>query len=361
MASGEQARADASWWQRGVIYQIYPRSFQDSNGDGVGDLRGIISRLDYLNDGTQRSLGVDAIWLSPTFPSPMADFGYDVSDYRGVHPLFGTLDDMDRLIAECHKRGIRILLDYVPNHSSDRHSWFIESRSSRDNPKRDWYCWRDAKPDGSPPNNWVGAFGGRAWEWDEQTGQFYLHSFLKEQPDLNWRNPAVVAAMHGVLRFWLRRGVDGFRIDVMGMVLKDPALRDNPPNPSYRADSSAEERSSQIWVYNRNWPDVFDAVRGIRRVVDEFPDRMVVGEVFGDPETLAAYYGGPALDGLHLAFNFRLIRGDGAEYTAWDAAEFRAIVAAAEGTLPMGAWPNYVLGNHDRPRPATRFGGGDLW
>ncbi|HEY7294907.1 MAG TPA: alpha-amylase family glycosyl hydrolase [Dehalococcoidia bacterium] len=344
------------WWQGGVVYQIYPRSFQDANGDGIGDLRGIISRLDYLGDGSEHSLGVDAIWLSPTFPSPMKDFGYDVSDYCGVHPDFGDLAAMDELIAACHARGIRLLLDYVPNHSSDQHPWFLASRSSRSDPMRDWYCWRDPAPGGGPPNNWLSAFGGGAWEWNEHTGQYYLHSFLKEQPDLNWRNPEVVAAMHDVLRFWLRRGVDGFRIDVMGMVLKDPELRDNPPNPAWTPDAGLPQRFRQILKYNRNWPDVIDAVRGIRRVLDEFPERMAVGEVFGPPETLAWYLGGEALDGLHLAFNFHLIGGYGTPHTRWDAGIFRDLIGAAQAVLPAGAIPAYVLGNHDQPRLVSRYG-----
>src|SRR6185503_7347686 len=211
------------WWQRGIIYQIYPRSFMDSSGDGVGDLRGLISRLDYL-----RGLGVDAVWLSPIFPSPMKDFGYDVSDYTGIHPLFGTLEDFDLLIREAHAHKIKLVLDFVPNHTSDQHPWFVESRSSRDNPKRDWYIWRDPAPAGGPPNNWIAAFtGDSAWTLDETTGQYYLHLFLAEQPDLNWRNPDVVAAMHDTLRFWLDRGVDGFRIDVAHCIGKDPEFADD--------------------------------------------------------------------------------------------------------------------------------------
>jgi len=342
------------WWRDGVFYQLYPRSFQDSDGDGIGDLAGIISRLDYLNDGTPRSLGVDAIWLSPTFPSPMKDFGYDVSDYCGVHPDFGDLSAMDRLITECHKRGIRVLLDYVPNHTSDQHPWFLESRSSRQSPKRDWYYWRDPKPDGSPPNNWIGVFGGGAWQWDEATGQYYLHSFLVEQPDLNWRNPEVVAAMHDVLRFWLDRGIDGFRIDVMGMVLKHPQLADNPPNPRWREGGNEYRRN--LWVNNRNHPDVFDAVRGIRSVLDEYEGRTAVGEVFGTPEELAAFYGGPALDGLPLAFDFQLIHETdlGGGYTPWEASVLRHYVTSAEAGLPPGAQPCWALGNHDRPRFISR-------
>ncbi len=220
----------ALWWQTGVIYQIYPRSFQDTNGDGIGDLKGIEQRLDYL-----ASLGVDAIWISPIYPSPMADFGYDVADYCDVDARFGTLADFDDLLAQAHARGLKVLLDFVPNHTSDRHPWFVESRSSRDNPKRDWYIWRDPAPDGGPPNNWISDFGGSAWEWDEATGQYYYHAFLKEQADLNWRNPAVQAAMYDVMRFWFDRGVDGFRIDVLWHMVKAADFPDNPPNPRLSA------------------------------------------------------------------------------------------------------------------------------
>src|SRR3954469_5019946 len=221
--------ADYLWWQRGGVYQVYPRSFMDADGDGVGDLPGITSKLDHL-----RWLGVDAVWISPIYPSPMADFGYDVSDYCGVHPLFGTMDDFDRLLAEAHARGLKVLLDFVPNHSSDQHPWFAESRSSRGSPKRDWYIWRDPAPGGGPPNNWLSNFGGAAWTLDEATGQYYYHAFLPQQPDLNWRNPEVVEAMLGVLRFWLERGVDGFRVDVIWHLVKDDEFRDNPPNPDFR-------------------------------------------------------------------------------------------------------------------------------
>lgn len=340
------------WWRDAVIYQVYPRSFQDSNGDGIGDLEGVISRLDYLNDGTEHSLGVDAIWFSPTFPSPMKDFGYDVSDYRGVDPDFGTLDTMDRLIAECHRRNIRVLLDWVPNHSSDQHPWFLESRSSRTNPKRDWYYWRAAKPDGSLPNNWRSVFGGAAWTLGEETGEYYLHSFLKEQPDLNWRNPEVEAAMHDVLRFWFDRGVDGFRIDVMGMIIKEPNLADNPLNPDWKPGD--RERSSQLWVNNRNYPEVYDAVKRIRRVFDEYEGRMAVGEVFGSSQQVADYYGSAVAPGLHLAFNFQFIHEREPVYTPWEAETLRRIVRNAEAALPAGAQPCYALGNHDRFRFASR-------
>src|SRR3954468_24316580 len=208
-------QGDTGWWRHGIFYQVYPRSFQDSNGDGVGDIRGVIQRLPYL-----RSLGIDAVWLSPIFPSPMADFGYDISDYTGIDPLFGTMDDFDALVQTAHENRLKVILDLVPYHTSDQHPWFAESRASRDNPKRDWYLWRDGKPEG-PPNNWLSEFGGSAWAYDETTGQYYYHAFLDKQPDLNWRNPEVVAAMHGVMRFWLRKGVDGFRVDVIWHLIKD--------------------------------------------------------------------------------------------------------------------------------------------
>jgi alpha-glucosidase len=345
---------EQAWWREGVVYQIYPRSFQDSNADGIGDLQGIIDRLDYLNDGTPESLGVDAIWLSPTFPSPMADFGYDVADYCDVHPDFGNLGTMDRLIAACHERGIKLMLDWVPNHTSDQHPWFLESKSSRDNRKRDWYIWRDAKPDGSLPNNWRAAFGGPTWTWDETTGQYYLHSFLKEQPDLNWRNPEVVEAMHDTLRFWLARGVDGFRIDVMGQIVKHPELADNPPNPGWTPEL-AGKIPRYLMSHSRNYPDVFTAVKGVRRVLDEYPGSAAVGEVFGTPDEIAQFYGGPDLDGLHLAFNFELIhRHHEAAFTSWDADVLRAVVLEAEGELPTGSQPCYAMGNHDRARFISR-------
>jgi alpha-glucosidase len=342
---------EPDWWRRAVVYQIYPRSFQDTNGDGIGDLQGIIERLDYLNDGTESSLGIDAIWLSPTYPSPMKDFGYDVADYCDVHPDFGDLATMDRLIAACHERSIRIMLDYVPNHSSDQHPWFIESRASRTSPKRDWYYWRDPGPDGSPPNNWRSVFGGPAWTFDEATGQYYLHSFLKEQPDLNWRNPEVVAAMHDVLRFWLRRGIDGFRIDVLGMILKHPELADNPVNPDYEPWMPDERK---VLDHNTvNYPDVYDAVEGLRAVLDEFPGSVAVGEVFGGSDVIARYHGGNELSGLHLAFNFQIIMRAGIK-TPWDAGLIRGIVTTLEATLPHGAQPCYAFNNHDQPRIVSR-------
>ena len=344
---------DENWWREGVIYQIYPRSFQDTNGDGIGDLQGIIDRLDYLNDGTDNSLGVDGIWLSPTFPSPMKDFGYDVADYQDVHPDFGDLATMDRLIEECHKRGLRLMLDFVPNHTSDQHPWFIESRSSLDNPKRDWYYWRDPKPDGSRPNNWRAVFGGSTWTMDEETGQYYLHSFLAEQPDLNWRNPEVVEAMHETLRFWLRRGVDGFRIDVVGMILKHPDLADNPSNPKWAPGDHT--RLQFLRTHMQNYPDVYDAVKGIRAVIDEFHGAAVVGETSGTFDEIGRFYGGENLDGLHLAFNFHFINQREPVITAWDAVRLNQIIRDAEATVPPGAQPCYAFNNHDRPRIASRL------
>jgi alpha-glucosidase len=332
------ANAKRLWWQDGVVYQIYPRSFMDSNGDGVGDLEGIRRRLDHL-----AWLGIDAVWLSPIFPSPMADFGYDVADYCDVDPVFGSLADYDRLQAEARERGIRLILDWVPNHSSDQHPWFRESRTGRTHPKRDWYVWRDPKLDGDPPNNWQSVFGGGAWEWDEASGQFYLHSFLKEQPDLNWRNPELVRAMHDTLRFWLDRGVGGFRIDVIHKCAKDPELRDNP-----MTEAGHPGYLGQRHVHDENHPDIENLLRGIRRVLDEYDERMTVGEVFlMDPREAARYY--LAGEGLHLAFNFSFLRAP------WEAAGFRHEVEAFEQALPRTCWPDLVLSNHDVPRHASRY------
>ncbi|MDJ0866480.1 MAG: alpha-amylase family glycosyl hydrolase [Myxococcota bacterium] len=330
--------SDRLWWQHGVIYQIYPRSFMDANGDGVGDLEGIRQRLDHL-----AWLGVDAIWLSPCFPSPMADFGYDVADYCDIDPLFGTLADFDRLLADAHARDIRVVLDWVPNHTSDQHAWFRESRASRESPKRDWYVWRDPRPDGSPPNNWAAIFGGPAWEWDEATGQYYLHMFLREQPDLNWRHPEVEAAMHEVLRFWLDRGVDGFRIDVIHHIAKDPALRDNPVIAGGLPGWGGLEH-----VHDQDHPDIHPMLRRLRGVLDAYPERMAVGEVYiMDPAVVARYYGRG--DELHLAFNFSFL------HTPWDAERMRDEFERFDGLVPAEGWPDSVLSNHDVPRHATRY------
>jgi len=341
---------NVNWWKNGVIYQIYPRSFLDTNGDGIGDLEGVIQKLDYLNDGSDDSLGIDAIWLSPIFPSPMADFGYDVSDYCDIHPLFGDLEVFDRLVAEAHHRNIKIILDYVPNHTSDQHPWFLESRSSRDNPKRDWYIWRDAKTDGSLPNNWGSAFGGPAWEWDELTGQYYLHSFLKEQSDLNWRNPEVKNAMLAVLRFWLERGVDGFRMDVVGMLLKDPALHDNPIMEE-NADSTSPTNLyyHQLHLHDQDMDEVHAIIREIRAVLDEYPERCGVGELWYELPRWVKYYGSNG-DELQLPFNFRLMK------QLWNAQAIKQSVDEMEQALPEFAWPNYVLSSHDAERLVSRIG-----
>lgn len=334
------------WWKHGVIYQIYPRSFMDSSGDGIGDLQGIIDRLDYV-----ASLGVDAIWLSPVFPSPMKDFGYDVADYTDIDPLFGDLATFDRLVDAAHARGLKIVMDYVPNHSSDQHPWFIESRSSRDNPKADWYIWRDAKPDGGPPNNWLSFFGGGAWGWDATRGQYYLHSFLPEQPDLDWRNPDVERAMLDVIRFWLDRGVDGVRMDVIFCTLKHPDLPDNPPAQGASIMRRMAGFDSQEHLYDFNWPaDLPKRMADLRAVLDEYPDRAGIGETYLlDPKLLAPYYGENGR-GLHLPFNFTLL------HVPWEAASFRQAIERYYAALPPGAWPNFVLGSHDEHRLASRYG-----
>jgi alpha-glucosidase len=330
------------WWQRGIIYQIYPRSFQDSNNDGVGDLPGILSRLDYL-----QWLGVTAIWISPIYPSPMADFGYDISDYENIHPLFGTLDDFDALLNEVHKRGMKLILDLVPNHTSDQHPWFIESRSSKHNQKRNWYIWKDAGPDGSAPNNWLAAFGGSAWEWDEKTQQYYYHAFLKEQPDLNWRNPEVQQAMLKSMKFWLERGVDGFRVDVMWHMIKDDQFRDNPVNPDYLQHMATYDQV--LPVYSTDQPEVHKIVRMMRHLLDEYEERMMIGEIYLPIHKLVAYYGADK-KGAHLPFNFQLLT------MPWDARQLAFGIGEYESALPSYGWPNWVLGNHDQPRVASRIG-----
>lgn len=328
------------WWQSGVVYQIYPRSFKDTNRDGIGDLNGILEKLDYL-----QALGVQALWLSPFYPSPMVDFGYDVADYCNVDPLFGTLADFDRLVAEAHLRGLKIIIDWVPNHTSDQHPWFVEARSSREHPKRDWYIWRDQ------PNNWGSFFGGPAWTLDPLTGQYYLHQFVKEQPELNWRNPELRAAMYETLRFWLRRGVDGFRMDVIGLIIKDRELRDNPPNPDADPNLPANDLFGRLLgVYNLDQDEVHPILREIRAVLDEFDDRCGIGELWGPLDRWVRYYGENGYE-LQLPFNFRLM------WEPWQAEAMRRSVDSLEAALPPRAWPNYVLGNHDQPRLATRFGG----
>jgi alpha-glucosidase len=334
--------SDLLWWQRGIIYQIYPRSFQDSNGDGIGDLAGILSRLSYLE-----GLAVDAVWLSPIFPSPMADGGYDISDYVGIDRLFGTLADFDTLLAAVHRRGLKLILDFVPNHTSNQHAWFVESSSSRESAKRDWYIWHDPGPDGAPPNNWLSEFGGSAWELDPTTGQYYYHAFLKEQPDLNWRNPAVRAAMLEVLRFWLDRGVDGFRVDVLWHLIKDDQFRDNPVNPNHRPGDPPNHRV--VPTYTTDRPELHAIVAEMRAVLDEYTERVLIGEIYLPFERLVAYYG-LHLEGAQLPFNFHLI------LASWNARTIAALIDSYEAALPAGGWPNWVIGNHDQRRVATRLG-----
>lgn len=328
------------WWKDGVIYQIYPRSFADSNGDGIGDLPGIIDNLDYLAD-----LGIDAIWLSPINPSPDADFGYDVADYKGIDPKYGTMADFEQLVSQAHSRGIRIIMDLVLNHTSEEHPWFIESRSSYENPKRDWYIWRE-NPQGKhlPPNNWQSIFGGRAWTFDPTTGQYYYHMFTPQQPDLNWRNPQVYHEMMDTFRFWLDRGVDGFRLDVFNQYFKDAQFRNNPTIVGIRPFDR------QLHVYDTNQPEMMQAVADIRKLLDGYTERYVVGETFmGNSSTAAGYCG----DGkFHAAFDFSLLK------SPWNPESYLSAVQRQSEELAVDAWPNHVLNNHDNKRLATRIRAG---
>jgi alpha-glucosidase len=332
-----------AWWQREVIYQIYPRSFFDSSGDGIGDLAGISEKVDYLT-----WLGIGAVWLSPIYPTPDADLGYDISDYRAVDPRFGTLEEFDALLTVLHERGIRLILDLVPNHTSIQHVWFEQSRSSPENPKHHWYVWHEPRPDGQPPNNWESYFGGPAWSYLDPPGKWYLHSFHPGQPDLNWENPEVRRAMQDVMRFWLDRGVDGFRTDVLWLLSKDRELRDNPANPD-RADDLPP------WLHllranSEDGPRAHEYARLIRSVLDEYPDRVMIGEVVLPPARAVAYHG-EHLDEAHMPHNFALT-----ELRSWTAGEIRAVVDEYEALLPPGAWPNWLLGDHDFPRIASRIG-----
>ncbi|WCB93460.1 Oligo-1,6-glucosidase [Baekduia alba] len=340
--------ADAEWWREAVVYENHLPSLRDGNGDGIGDLHGLIESLDYLR-GT---LGVDAIWVGPCYRSPLLDQGFDISDFTDIEPTFGDLATFDRLIAEAHARGLKILVDYIPNHSSDQHPWFVASRSSREDSKRDWYVWADPAPDGGPPNNWTAEIGGSVWELDAATGQYYLHTHLREQPDLNWRNPEVRAAMLDVLRFWLGRGADGVRIDVAHILMKDPELRDNPPSPPGQTNPfelQHPEFFGQLHVNDRRHPDVHDVLAEIRGVLDEF-GAVAIGEIEAMEWDAWAEYYGRDLGGLHLPFAFRLIE------TPWEAPALRAVVRSLEAALPPGAWPVLALSNHDRSRLATRVG-----
>ena len=341
----DSLQRDADWWRRGVVYQVYPRSFADGNGDGIGDLRGIIEHLDHLNDGTRASLGIDAIWLSPIYPSPDFDFGYDVADYVGIDARYGTIADFEAFVAASHDRGIRVILDLVLNHSSHLHPWFEASRSGRSGPHADWYIWADS-PGRSitggrrRPNNWRSFFGGPGWTWDETRQQFYMHTFLPEQPDLNWRNPDVRAALMDVVRTWLERGVDGFRLDVFNVFFKDAALRSNP-----RRIGRLGAWSWQRHVHDRDQPELTGALAELRALVDAYPGTMTVGELFDGSIREAAANAAPR----HMIFDWSLI------WPRWSAPAFRAAIAARDEEFGPEAWPANVLSNHDQPRHASRF------
>lgn len=342
--------ATTRWWRGAVIYQIYPRSFMDTDGDGVGDLPGIIEKLDYI-----AGLGVDAIWISPFFKSPMADFGYDIADYRDVDPLFGTLDDFDRLLARAHALGIKVMIDQVLSHTSIEHEWFQQSRQSRDNPKADWYVWADAKPDGSPPNNWLSIFGGVAWRWEPRRGQYFLHNFLASQPDLNFHNPDVRAATLDNVRFWLDKGVDGLRLDAINFCFHDARLRDNPPKPpelrTGRGFSPDNPYAFQYHVHNNTQPENLAFLGELRALLDRYPQVTALGEISSDDSlaTMAEYVGE---ERLHMGYSFELLTDD------FSAAHIRTTAQTLEARMPDG-WPCWAISNHDVQRAMTRWGGSE--
>ncbi len=341
-----QLNPDSRWWKEGVIYQIYPRSFYDASGDGVGDLPGITAKLEYL-----KNLGVSGIWISPINESPMFDFGYDISDYRKIDPVFGSMEDFRELVREAHGRGIGVVMDMVLNHSSHLHPWFMESRSSRDSRYRDFYTWKDPAPGGGPPNRWKGAFGGSAWTFDETTGQYYLHSFLPEQPDLNWRNPRCRQALFSELRFWLDEGVDGFRLDVINLIGKDPEFRNNPFSFGWPPRPYEMERH----IHDRNHPDTHLFLKELRAVLDGYPGSFAVGEIFLDQpvdQDLAASFTGKG-DELHLAFDFSFT------FNSWSASSFASILEGQyRASSSYGGTPCFVFSNHDVERAVSRYGGG---
>ncbi len=345
LAAAQSSKADdmkgRPWWQHAVFYEIYPRSFADSNNDGVGDLNGIASKLDYLKD-----LGVDAIWISPCFPSPQVDFGYDVSDYENIDPMYGTLADFDNLVKEAKKRSIHIILDFVVNHTSDQHPWFLDSKSSRTSAHRDWYIWQDGKGPGQPPNNWTSTFGGSAWKFDPTTNQYYYHYFYAEQPDLNWRNPAVKDAMFDVTRWWYKRGVSGFRLDAVDTLFEDPNLRDNPVKPGKNAFGDPIE----VNKFNTKLPEVHEALRGLRKVADEY-NAVLIGETWtADIAELDQYYG-KSNDELHLPMDFLFTT-----VNKLSPAEFRKQIAEVNSA---SGWPTFVISNHDIARSYDRYGDGE--
>jgi len=333
---------DTEWWRRAVFYEIALISFQDSNGDGKGDLPGLLQRLDYL-----KWLGVDALWLTPIFRSPMLDLGYDIADFLAIDPAFGTMQDFDRLLDELHALDLHLILDLVPNHTSDQHEWFRESRSSRSNSKSDWYIWEGAGTHGGPPNNWLSRFGGSAWEWDATREQYYYHSFLVQQPDLNWRNPELRSAMLDVMRFWLRRGVDGFRVDASAVLIKDDLLRDNPPNPKADDKTPPPQRLEPVFTDDRR--ETMDCLEQMREVIDEFEDRVLCGEVQGKTDRIGHFYGSEK-PRLHLPLNFALID------SRWDALSVQAAIDAYYKAIPDWAWPDWVIGGHDKKRMAGKIG-----
>ncbi|MFC3651748.1 alpha-glucosidase family protein [Dyella humi] len=341
---------DAPWWRGAVIYQIYPRSFLDTNGDGVGDLPGIIQRLDYV-----ASLGVDAIWVAPFFRSPMADFGYDIADYRDVDPLFGTLADFDRLLAKAHSLGLKVMIDQVLSHTSDQHVWFKESRENRHNPKADWYVWADAKADGSPPNNWLSIFGGSAWQWEPRRGQYYLHNFLASQPDVNFHNPDARAAVLDNVRFWLDKGVDGLRLDAINFCFHDKQLRDNPPKPKEkrvgRGFSPDNPYAFQYHHYNNTQPENLDFLRELRTLLDHYPNAVSLGEISSEDSlaTMAEYTRDHR---LHMGYSFELLSSD------FSATYIRDTVEQLEAQVSEG-WPCWAISNHDVERVLTRWGNGN--
>ncbi|WP_407157145.1 alpha-amylase family glycosyl hydrolase [Bradyrhizobium sp. STM 3557] len=330
------------WWQDAVIYEIPLISFQDSDSDGRGDIGGLLKRLDYL-----QWLGVDAVWLTPIYPTPFRDFGYDISDYCGVDPAYGSSEDFDRLVAGLHGAGIRLIMDLVPNHTAAEHPWFRESCTSRDNPKADWYLWADPAGNGGPPNNWLSRFGGSAWHWHRAREQYYYHSFLPEQPDLNWRNPEVRAAISEVMRYWLERGVDGFRVDASAVLIKDALLRDNPPDVEADANTPPPQRYTPVFTDDR--PETMACIETLRSVIDEYDRKLLCGEVQGKTDRIGHFYG----DGrprLHLPLNFALLDSQ------WSAFALQATIDAYYNALPEHAWPVWVIGGHDKQRVASKIG-----
>jgi alpha-glucosidase len=331
-----------SWWRTGVLYEVYIRSFKDGNGDGVGDLPGLLEKLDYF-----AWLGIEGIWITPFFKSPMKDHGYDVADYCAVDEIFGSLEDFKLLMETAREKGIKVIIDFVPNHSSDQHPWFVEARSSKDSAKRDWFIWADPKSDGSPPSNWQSRFGGGpAWTFDEKTQQYYMHSFIPEQPDLNWRNQQVEAAMCDVMRFWFGLGIDGLRVDVCDRLIKDAQFRDNPANAEWKEGDDPARKFTQR--YSKNLPENHRINKLFRRVVDEYQDKCLIGESYLPIDELAKYYGDQ--DEYHLPFNFDLVLGD------LSVTSIRTALEKCYTALPNWAQPGWVLSNHDRPRAASRAG-----